>query len=162
MTVFDKPAFSPAEQVDKLRARGLRIDDESRVLHHLANVSYYRLSAYTRPFYIPDDAEHCFQSGVAFEDIFSLYVFDRELRLLLLDAIERLVVALRAQITNTLAEHHGPHGYLEPSVFDTRYRHDWLLNKLDQAVKEREVETFLAHYRAKYVGAPPQPPSGWP
>lgn len=158
MTVFDKPALSPAEQVDKLRARGLRIDDESRVLHHLANVSYYRLSAYTRPFYIPDDAEHCFQSGVAFEDIFSLYVFDRELRLLLLDAIERLEVALRAQITNTLAEHHGPHGYLDPSVFDTRYRHDWLLNKLDQAVKEREVEAFLAHYRAKYVSAPPQPP----
>jgi abortive infection bacteriophage resistance protein len=158
MSDFQKPAHSIEEQVATLRGRGLAIPDEARARHYLANISYFRLSAYTRPFYQPGCQEHYFLEGTSFEDVLRLYVFDRELRLLLLDAIERLEVALRAQLTNTLAEHHGPHGYLNPAIFDTRYNHGWLLEKLENAAKGREIETFLAHYRKKYRSAPTQPP----
>jgi len=158
MSDFQKPAHSIEEQVATLRGRGLAIPDEARARHYLANISYFRLSAYTRPFYQPGCQEHYFLDGTSFEDVLRLYVFDRELRLLLLDAIERLEVALRAQLTNTLAEHHGPHGYLNPAIFDTRYNHGWLLEKLENAAKGREIETFLAHYRKKYRSAPTQPP----
>jgi abortive infection bacteriophage resistance protein len=158
MTVFDKLAISSAEQLDKLKSRGLRVDDESRSLRYLSNISYYRLSAYTRPYYVPGESDHRFLPGTSFEDVLTLYVFDKKLRLLLLDAIERLEVSLRAQLTNTLAEHHGPHGYLDAMVFDSRYNHGWLVSKLEHAVQERDVETFLAHYREKYTSAPPQPP----
>ncbi|WP_336274155.1 Abi family protein [Vreelandella indica] len=158
MSDFQKPAHSIEEQIATLRGRGLAIPDEARVRHYLANISYFRLSAYTRPFYQPGLQEHCFLEGTSFEDVLRLYVFDRELRLLLLDAIERLEVALRAQLTNTLAEHHGPHGYLNPAIFDTRYNHGWLLEKLENAAKGREIETFLAHYHKKYRSAPNQPP----
>lgn len=158
MSDFQKPAHSIEEQVATLRGRGLAIPDEARARHYLANISYFRLSAYTRPFYQPGCQEHYFLDGTSFEDVLRLYVFDRELRLLLLDAIERLEVTLRAQLTNTLAEHHGPHGYLNPAIFDTRYNHGWLLEKLEYAAKGREIETFLAHYRKKYRSAPTQPP----
>lgn len=158
MSDFHKPAHSIKEQIATLCGRGLAIPDEARVRHYLANISYFRLSAYTRPFYQPGLQEHRFLEGISFEDVLRLYVFDRELRLLLLDAIERLEVALRAQLTNTLAEHHGPHGYLKPSIFDTRYNHGWLLEKLEKAANGREIETFLAHYRSKYPAAPNQPP----
>ena len=50
MTVFDKPALSPAEHVGKLRERGLHIGDEPRVLRHLANISYYRSPPTPAPF----------------------------------------------------------------------------------------------------------------
>ena len=158
MTTFDKPAQSIDQHLDTLRQRGLAILDEARARHYLGNISYYRLSAYTRPFYRPGQTDHIFLDGTSFDDALHLYVFDRELRLLLLDAIERLEVALRAQLTNTLAEHHGPHGYLDATLFDTRYDHGWLINRLDNEAKAREVETFLAHYRSKYTAAPPQPP----
>ena len=158
MSDFHKPARSIEEQIATLCSRGLAIPDEARVRHYLANISYFRLSAYTRPFYQPGLQEHRFLEGASFEDVLRLYVFDRELRLLLLDAIERLEVALRDQLTNTLAEHHGPHGYLDPGIFDTRYNHGWLLEKLENAAKGREIETFLAHYRRKYRAAPNQPP----
>lgn len=158
MTTFDKPAQSIDQHIDTLRQRGLAILDEARARHYLGNISYYRLSAYTRPFYRPGQADHVFLDGTSFDDVLHLYVFDRELRLLLLDAIERLEVALRAQLTNTLAEHHGPHGYLDATLFDTRYDHGWLINRLDNEARAREVETFLAHYRSKYTAAPPQPP----
>nr|WP_274519790.1 Abi family protein [Halorhodospira halophila] len=124
----------------------------------MANISYYRLSAYMRPFYQPGLTEHRFLSGTTFDDVLDLYVFDRELRLLLLDAVERLEVALRAQLANTLAEHHGPHGYLDPAIFDDRYNHAWLLERLDNAALGRDAEAFLVHYRQKYRSAPNQPP----
>ncbi len=158
MTTFDKPALSPDQHLDTLRRRGLVIPDETRARRYLGNISYYRLSAYTRPFYRPGQPDHVFRDGANFDEVLSLYVFDRELRLVLLDAIERLEVALRAQLGNTLAEHYGPHGYLDARLFDTRYDHDWLMNRLDGEVRTREVESFLTHYRSKYTAAPPQPP----
>lgn len=158
MALFDKPAQSIDQQLATLHQRGLAIPDEALARHYLGNISYYRLSAYTRPFYHPSQPEHRFLDGTTFDDVLRLYVFDRELRLLLLDAIERLEVALRAQITNTLAEHHGPHGYLDSTLFDSRYDHNWLIRKLDEEAQARDVETFLAHYRNKYTGAPSQPP----
>lgn len=158
MSNFHKPAHSVEEQIATLHERGLAIDDQARAQHYLNNISYFRLSAYTRPFYQPGLQEHRFLAGTQFDDVLRLYVFDRELRLLLLDAIERIEVALRAQLSNALAEHHGPHGYLSPAIFDTRYKHAWLLDKLEQAASAREVESFLAHYRRKYHSAPSQPP----
>lgn len=158
MSVFDKPALTPDGHLTRLRERGLQIPDESRARHYLANISYYRLSAYARRFYVPNEAEHRFVAGTSFDDILSLYVFDRELRLLLLDAIERIEVALRAQLANTLAEHHGAHGYLDPGIFDDRYNHAWLLDKLQEEAAAPSPEAFVAHYRSKYVTAPAQPP----
>src|SRR5690606_19356405 len=136
------------------------IPDDARARHYLANISYYRLSAYARRFYVPNEAEHRFIAGASFDDALSLYVFDRELRLLLLDAIERIEVALRAQLTNTLAEHHGPHGYLDSSIFDDRYNHAWLLDKLKEEANASSPETFVTHYSSTCSGAPYKPAAG--
>ena len=155
---FNKPSIQHDEQIKKLLERGLAMYSEARTLRYLSNISYFRFSAYTRAYYIPNQEPHRFRLGTTFDDIIALYVFDRKLRLLLLDAIECLEVALRAQITNTLAEHYGPHGYLDTKVFDTRYDHAWLLAKLCKIVKEPRVEVFLQHYRSKYTDAPSYPP----
>lgn len=158
MSEFQKSASDITDQIKTLRRRGMIVKDEARARHYLENISYFRLSAYTRVFYQPGESEHRFLSGTTFDDVLSRYIFDRELRLLLLDAIERLEVALRAQIANTLAEHHGPHGYLDANIFDHRYNHTWLLMELDKASTGRQAETFLRHYRSKYHKAPKQPP----
>lgn len=159
MTIFSKHALSLNEQIQTLSDRGLVISDPVRAKRYLKNISYFRLSAYTRPFYIPTGTDkHQFIPDTTFDDILNLYIFDRELRLLLLDAIERIEVALRAQMTQVLATRHGPHGYLEPLLFDDRYRHDWLLTELRQKSERREIETFLNSYRRKYPDSPIQPP----
>src|SRR5690606_21398478 len=155
---FSKPSFTIEQQISLLRERGLHIPDENRTKRYLSNIGYFRLSAYTRPFYQPNTSTHTFIENTAFDDILRLYVFDRELRLLLLDAIERIEVALRAQLANTLAEHYGPHGYLDSSIFDDRYNHAWLLDKLKEEANASSPETFVTHYRSKYIGAPKQPP----
>ncbi|WP_095609474.1 Abi family protein [Tamilnaduibacter salinus] len=69
MTDFHKPAHSIDEQIQTLRDRGLNVPDADRARHFLANISYFRLSAYTRPFYQPNRAEHRFLQGSRFDDV---------------------------------------------------------------------------------------------
>lgn len=158
MTEFTKPALSVAQQIDQLVERGLVIADRAAANRYLSVISYYRLSAYTLPFQI-GNPDHRFRPGADFNAVLELYVFDRELRLLLLDAIERIEVALRASMTNVLAMSHGPHGYLDPSIFDTRYDHPWLLEQLRRKCDGESNETFIAHYRRKY--SRPEFPPVW-
>ncbi len=102
---------------------------------------------------------HQFKPGVEFEDILHLYVFDRQLRLLILDAIERIEVALRARMTNVLAAHHGPHAYFDKNIFDTRYDHGWLIEQIRKKCGDSQAETFIPHYRGKYSN--PELPPIW-
>ncbi|WP_252178868.1 Abi family protein [Endozoicomonas sp. 4G] len=159
MVAFKKHALSLDEQIHTLSARGLVVTDPVRAKHYLKNISYFRLSAYTRPFYIPGSGdEHRFISGTSFDDVLRLYIFDRELRLLLLDAIERIEVALRAQLTQVLATRHGPHGYLDSNIFKSHYNHQWLISELKSKSERREIEAFLKSYQQKYPDSPVQPP----
>lgn len=97
-----------------LRERGLIVQDEAFARHYLAHVNYYRLTGYWLPLEA-DHANHRFRPGVTFETVLNLYIFDRELRLLLMDAIERVEVSLRAQWAYYMAHQHGPHSYLDAS-----------------------------------------------
>ena len=95
MTTFTKPFLSPAQHISQWRKRGLAVPDTARATRYLTVISYYRLSAYTLPFQLRNQG-HAFIPGTSFEDVLDLYIFDRQLRLLILDAIERIEVALRA------------------------------------------------------------------
>lgn len=149
MTTFLKPPLAIDDQIRQWVERGLSIPDLPRARRYLSVISYYRLSAYTLPFQ-RGNPDHCFREGTTFEDILDLYIFDRRLRLLVLDAIERIEVALRARMTNVLADHHGAHAYLNPAVFDDRYNHNWLIDQVRKKCADSQAETFIKHYRSKY------------
>jgi abortive infection bacteriophage resistance protein len=87
---FSKPALSVAAQIGLLKKRGLQITDENEAAHYLSFIGYYRLSGYSRPLSITSPTgDHSFKPNTSFDDILNLYRFDRELRLLVMDAIER-------------------------------------------------------------------------
>ena len=111
-SLFAKPATTHAQQVMLLRQRGMVIDDPAAAAFYLQHLNYYRLGAYWLPFEA-DHATHSFKPGTKFGDVLNLYVFDRELRLLVLDAIERVEVSVRSQWAYQLAHQHGPHAHLD-------------------------------------------------
>jgi len=155
---FDKPALTVSQQIALLQARGLEIEDEAKARRCLSNISYYRLSAYMHPFQTDGEQErHGFKPGTRFEEIVNFYSFDRELRLILLDAIEQIEVSLRCQLTTAIAEHYGPHGWTDPRIFDTRYDHDKLKERVRNKLRANRPESFLMHYRQRY-GDPELPP----
>ena len=118
MPVFKKPALSIEEQLALLVERGLQVSDSERACQYLEVISYFRLSAYMRPFQVPSSSKHQFKVGALFSDIVSLYAFDRELRLLVMDSIERVEVAVRTAINNVMSTvYSDPHWYLRDELF---------------------------------------------
>lgn len=101
-------------------------------------------------------SEHRFRNGIEFEQVKNLYVFDKEQRLLLLDPLERIEVALRALLTNTLALKYGSDCLSSGDIFHSDYDHQWLLEKLRKS-KYSKSEAFLKHYKKKYT-SPEFPP----
>lgn len=79
---------------------------------------YYRLLVYMRPFQRTSAGPPTIVPGTTFADVLGLYEFDRELRLLFLNAIERVEVALRCAIVSQVAVSHGPHFFLQPQHFE--------------------------------------------
>lgn len=132
--------------------------DGALARHYLTHISYYRLRGYWIPFERPAQilGDHAFAHGTRFEDILGLYIFDRELRLLMLDAIERVEVSIRAAWAHHMAMQHGPHGYLDPAHHVDEERHRRNQAQLAEEVR-RSRDIFLNHYRRKYTD-PIEPP----
>src|SRR5437870_2851375 len=98
---YAKPSLDVRAQVDLLAARGLIITDRALATHHLSYIGYYRLSGYCQALRVdvssPDDLR--LAPGVTFEHVLALYQFDRQIRALLSDALERIEVAVKSSIS---------------------------------------------------------------
>ena len=106
MRKYEKPYLSPKEQVELLMSRGMEITDLAKAEECLARIGYYRLSAYWYPFRKEQNGavEDNFKEGTTFSLSLDYYVFDKKLRLLTLDAIERVEIALRTDIALLLGK----------------------------------------------------------
>lgn len=150
MRPFDKPALTYDQQVELLRSRGMVIDNDAQAVFYLRHLNYYRLCAYWLP-YEADHATHRFHAGTRFDDVLDLYVFDRELRLIILDAIERIEVSVRSQWAYTLAQRYGPHGYLDRSLAKSEDKWQSDREALKEQLKHRKNEAFVQHHRSTYL-----------
>lgn len=136
----------------------MAVPDRAAAEHYLQHLSYYRLRAYWLPFEEPADVDgdHRFKAGASLTEVVRLYMFDRELRLLVMDAIERIEVSLRGGWAHHLAMKYGAHGYLDPNLYDRADRYAKSYTGLLEEI-ERSKDTFVVHYREKYDD-PEQPP----
>lgn len=155
---YAKKAHTVEQQIELLKRRRMLIADESDARHYLSHINYYRLRAYWLPFEVPTEVagDHAFRQGTSFNDVRNLYMFDRKLRLLVLDAIERFEVSLRAQWAHTLGLHAGSHAHLNPQLFRKEAVYLRMVEDLKEEFEKSE-ETFAQHYWAAY-GTPELPP----
>ncbi|NHB05391.1 Abi family protein [Burkholderia cepacia] len=151
---YAKVALSAEETLHRLWQRGLRIDDRPANLRMLRSIGHFRLLVYMRRFQNPTTRR--FWPRTRFSDIVELYAFDRRLRSITMDAVERIEVALRAALSNPLAIDYGSHWYVERDRFvDLRH----YARVLDQIARECETRkgSALTHYYRTYA-SPDLPP----
>lgn len=151
---YSKPALSVSTQAQLLLDRGLVCDNRERLEHYLANIGYYRLSAYLLPFEQPsnnsDSRNHQFLPNTTFEQVLNLYVFDRKLRLLVMEAIERIEVAARTRWASAMALSHGSHAHMNSAAFKDPWQHASIVARVSKELQDSN-ETFVLHYRKKYT-----------
>ena len=95
---FSKTCFTPQQHVTLLKDRGLSISDETKAVSNLTNIGYFRLSAYFYPLLEFPKEQHRYKPDATFKKVMDMYRFDRKLRLLLFNEIEKIEVAIRSCI----------------------------------------------------------------
>jgi abortive infection bacteriophage resistance protein len=178
--IYTKPYKSVADQIALLESRGMGITDKAAASACLQRIGYYRLSGYWFPFrkshigtnpltgkallhpltgkpqvVVEDD----FRTGTTFQQVMDHYVFDKHLRLLFLDAIERIEVALRVDIALLIGArdpwaHRDPgqlHGNFTKKINPSTGQPDYTkwLDRLDETFG-RSKEEFVKHFKTKY------------
>jgi abortive infection bacteriophage resistance protein len=167
---YAKPYLPVPNQLALIKGRGMVISDDALAETYLNKIGYYRLSGYWYPYRkstlsnqirtVLDD----FREGTKFSEIVDLYVFDKKLRLLMMDVIERIEIALRVQITLQLGKQ-GPSAHRDPNALHPNFarranpttgeisHRKWL--RLHDEAFDRSKEEFAKHFKTKYPGEDP-------
>jgi abortive infection bacteriophage resistance protein len=156
---YQHPPTTIDQQIQFLQSRGI-VGDEELIRRWLKTVGYYRLSAYWLPLELPradgETRSKRFPPDTNFADIVDIYIFDRQLRLLIMEAIDRFEIAVRARWTNLFSLAHGSHAHMNHNNFQDGFEYAKMFSKISNTV-EQSSEVFIEHYRDKY-NSPYLPP----
>jgi abortive infection bacteriophage resistance protein len=156
MSLALKPYCSVEDQMVLLERRGMLLERASAA-QWLSNVGYYRLSGYWYPYRGLNQGLRLdkFVDGADFSDVAALYEFDRKLRTLVHDGIERVEIMLRTQINDVVGAI-GPLAHLSDSNFRPSFDHEaWLQivqRRIDRSLKRDDA---VKHYQERYGGLLP-------
>lgn len=131
------------------------IPDHDALMRQLEAVGYYRLCSYWHPF---KQADSSFIPGTSFQTVWNRYVFDRQLRLAVMDAVERVEVSVRTALVTELAMRHGTFAHLDRRHFPTAdpQRHARFVEDL-RVEAQHSKEQFVEHFKATYDEFPDLP-----
>ena len=130
--------------------------DEQTAAFYLGHISYFRLKSYWLDMQT-DRINHIFAPNTYFEDVIARYNFDRQLRLILFDAIEFIEIALRTKLIYHLSQAYGGLWYLDDSLAIDKAKHQDNLADL-QSEFARNGENFVKEFRTRH---PYSNPDAW-
>lgn len=146
--MFEKRPLTIQEQIDQLKQRGLLIDENDHADSYLSQISYYRLAGYWWPMQA-DKINHVFKPHSRFSDVIALYDFDRKLRLLLFDIIEKIEISLRTKLIYHLSHEFDPWWFQDTTIFENTSSLIQTLASIDEEV-ERSKDTFIKEHKKKH------------
>ncbi len=152
---FQKTFTRAHELVSLLQSRGLLIDDNKEAERYLEYIGYYRLSAYMYPLLQMPKEQHRYKPNSSFNQVMMLYRFDKKLRLLIFNEIEKIEVAVRSTIVNIGSDMIANPFWMTDSrnfIDAKKFRHT--MDMID-AELHRSREDFIAHFRQTYSDAYP-------
>ncbi len=146
--IYNKVATRITDQIAQLKLRGLTIRDENEAAHFLSNISYYRLAGYWWPMQ-SDRVNHKFKPNSRFDDVIALYNFDRELRLLIFDVIERIEIGLRTKLIYHLSHEIDPWWFQNTDLFINVQELVKTLNSIAESL-EISKDVFIKDHLKRY------------
>lgn len=172
MAEYTKPWLPIDEQVARLTSRGVEIEDRDRAAKVLQGVGYYRLTGYLYPFrqserFIDEEGRERvrvlseYRVRTTLRNAEEVIDFDRRLRMLVLDGVERIEVAVRMRVGYVLGRR-SAFAYEDPTSFTDAFtaqstdarnpqasKHVEWLQRIN-ARKAGSDEQFVGHFREKY------------
>lgn len=151
------------KQIEKLKSLNLIISNEPLAKQCLERYGYSNLiKSYRDPYVIiSDNGVKKFQSNITFEQLFSLYILDKNLRIAVMAAMLDLEEYVKEASADVVAKSFGPHqnnylqyrNYQNKKKYKRRFSLTGILETLT-ATLETDKEP-IHHYKLKYGTVPP-------
>lgn len=153
--LFSKTYTEENSLIVLLQSRGLSITDESKAKHYLTYIGYYRLSAYMYPLLRFPKDQHLYKKGATFDKVMMLYRFDKKLRLLLFNEIEKIEVAVRSAIVKHGCEvTNDPFWMTTLSNFSNPVKYNKTIRLIEDELNHFK-EDFITHFKETYSDSYP-------
>lgn len=154
--MYTKNALTLDQQIGQLEQRGLIIDEDAS--HFLSHISYYRLAGYWWPMQKEPKESHLFKENSKLSDVIFLYNFDRELRIIVFDAIEKIEISLRTKMIYHLSHEFGPWWFQNLEIYQNVLEAVKTLAVLSDEL-ERSKDIFIKEHNKKHRDDKRFPPS---
>lgn len=155
------PYTTSKKQIQKLKKNNLLIEDSNFAAEMLSMNGYSNLiKSYRDPYILSNDGKKTYRTGVTFNQIFSLYLLDKNLRNSVMAAMLDLEEHIKECAANVIARSFGtdPDEYLKFSNYRDRNRSgpfslSKILSKLRRTLYTDKYP--IKHYMDKYNTVPP-------
>lgn len=157
-TLKQKPFLDYKGQIAHLKKKGLSVDDENYATSILTKTSYYGLiNGYKDIF--KDSATNKYKKGVTFEDIYGLYLFDAELREVILKYILVFEKAIKSSVSYHFSSLYGNgiSAFQDITNYDCGKRKSdvqYLFKKMNGKINGKHSSPQIAHYMSVYNDVP--------
>lgn len=150
------------QQIEKLKQQNLIISDEAYVKKILEIYGYSNVvKSYRDPYVITSNNKKLFRSDVSFNQLFSLYTLDKNLRIAVMAAMLDLEEYIKEATADVIAQSFGTHqndylqyrNYQNKRKYKSRFTLSGILNTLRNTL-ETDKEP-IHHYQVKYGSVPP-------
>lgn len=144
------------EQITILKDKGLIINNETYTKEILLRENYFFLNGYRYPF-LKSTNNQVYIPGTTFEELYSLFLFDRKLRNVIFKNILIVENNIKSIIAYQLSKKYGykEKNYLNPTNFNTsnlkKQQVNDLINKMKRQIKSNATHhSATKHYIERY------------
>lgn len=145
---YSKTPYTCEQHIELLKERGLIIANEERAKKYLESIGYYRLTGYM--FHLQNKSnDNKFLPDTNFDRIIELYKFDKALRSIVLEYIERIEVCVRSKISNKYSLEHGFFWYLDEQLYADNNIYETIKSEIASSYEDPK-EIFLRAFKRNY------------
>lgn len=152
------------EQINLLKTRNIIFNDENNAKKILINNNYYNIINGYKDLFLDANDKTIYKKGTVFEEIYSLYEFDRQIRNIFLEYILKIENSLRSIVSYYFSKEYGNDNYLKLENFElfnnvnttqknkqTQIKFiQTLIGNINKNIANNIDNKYICHYMTKY------------
>jgi len=141
-----KEFIEVGELIKTIKLKGIKIENEEKTKDILLKNNYYVIMGYKSLFL---DKERNYKENISFENIYNLYLFDRKLKLLLLNSLLDIENIIKTSITNRFCKIYGfkEDSYLDKNNYNTNHKYLEKTFKIFKSqIEEKKYDNLAVSY----------------
>ena len=134
------------DQIQKLKDKGLTFKNEEMARKIILRENYYNITEGYENVFIDlkssSQNHQIYEEFTYFEELYATYQFDRNLKELILDYMNRLEINIKSYVAYAFSNQYGDIDYLKRENFDSNKKYDNEFNKLQTQIHEQLTRNF--------------------